>query len=40
LSSVHWRCSVFVDRANPSSSERSALVNMIEAASGIPLMHP
>jgi hypothetical protein len=34
------RCCVFVERAKPSSSLRSAAVKIIAVASGMPLMHP
>ena len=34
------RCCVFVERAKPSSSVRSAAVKIITVASGMPLMHP
>ena len=34
------RCSVFVERAKPSSSARSSVVRIIGLASGMPLMHP
>ena len=34
------RCSVFVERTKPSSSQRSAVVKKITVASGIPLMLP
>ena len=34
------RCSVFVERAKPSSSARSSSVNMIGVASGMLFMHP
>ena len=39
---ARWRirCSVFVERAKPSSSARSSFVSLIGVASGMPLMHP
>jgi hypothetical protein len=43
-STIRARCrsrySVLVERAKPSSSARSSSVNLIEVASGMPLMYP